>query len=223
MSENRAHARYVVEGMGVYAKTMFNTTVEVLELGVSGALIRDAQRFLIGCEYMFKIAHADMVIPLKALIIWKKMTMEKIPEGGVVPVYTAGVEFRDVVSDKAELLKGLISDRMRELKDRRLSGVRVKIHPPEKALISYMEQCLIRDISLGGLRMEAEQEPPTDMMFTLELSLAKNEQPVHCKGRIAFCHEATEKTPRRYCVGVEFRDLAESDKSRIEKFIGKLS
>jgi hypothetical protein len=50
MIERRKHRRYVVEGMGIYAKTMFNTAVEVLELSVGGALLRGAQRFLIGCE-----------------------------------------------------------------------------------------------------------------------------------------------------------------------------
>jgi hypothetical protein len=223
MSEKREGRRYVVEGMGIYAKTMFNTAVEVLELSVSGALIRGAQRFLIGCEYIFKIEHGDTVIPVKGIIVWKKITMEKSSEGGAIPVYTAGIEFLDVLTDNAEQLKELISDKIQEMKDRRLSGVRVKIQPPEKALISYMENCLIQDISLGGLRMETEKEPPADMIFTLELILAKNESSIHCKGRIAFCQETTEEMRKRYSVGVEFRDLLESDKLKIERFIETLS
>ncbi len=223
MSEKRERRRYVVEGMGIYAKTMFNTVVEVLELSVSGALIRGAQRFLIGCEYIFKIEHGDTAIPIKGVIVWKKITMEKIEGGGVIPVYTAGIEFLDVLTDKAEQLKELISDKIQELKDRRLSGVRVKIQPPEKALISYMESCVIQDISLGGMRIETEQEPPVDMIFKLELMLTKNESSIHCKGRIAFCQEVIEKMPKRYSVGVEFTDVLESDNLRIERFIETLS
>jgi hypothetical protein len=223
MSEKRERRRYVVEGTGVYAKTMFNTSVEVLELGVNGALIKGAQRFLIGCNYMFKIEHGNTVIPLEGVIVWKKITMEKIPEGGVIPVYLAGVEFLDVLTNQAEQLKKLISDKIQELKDRRLGGIRVKIQPPEKALISYMEKCLIQDIGVGGLRMETEKEPPVDMIFTLELILERNESSIHCKGRIVFCQEATEGMPKRYRVGVEFRDLLESDKLRIERFIETLS
>jgi hypothetical protein len=219
MGEQRERRRYVVEGMGIYAKTMFNTAVEVLELGVSGALLRGAQRFLIGCEYILKIEHGDIVIPVKGIIVWKQTTME----GGAGPVCTAGIEFLDVLTDKAEQLKEFISDKIQELKDRRLSGVRVKIQPPEKALLSYMESCVIQDISSGGLRMETEKEPPSDMIFTLELILAKNESSIYCKGRIAFVQEATEKMRKRYSVGVEFRDLLESDKLRIERFIETLS
>jgi len=223
MSEKRELRRYVVEGMGIYAKTMFNTAVEVIELSVSGALIKGAQRFLIGCKYIFKIEHKDTVIPVQGIIVWKKITMEKIPEGGVIPVYTAGIEFLDVLTDKAKQLRELLSNKIQELKDRRLSGVRVKILPPEKALMSYMEKCLIQDISLGGLRVETEREPPVDMIFTLELILAKNEIPIYCKGRIAFCREPTENMSKRYSVGVEFRDLLKSDKSRIKRFIEILS
>ncbi len=219
MSEHRGHRRYVVQGMGIYAKTMFNTVVEVLELGVNGALIGGAQRFLIGCKYFFEIEHGDIVIPVKGIIVWKQTIME----GGAIPVCTADIEFLDILPDKTEQLKEFLSDKIQELKDRRLSGVRVKIQPPERALLGYMESCLIQDISLGGLRMETEKEPPADMIFALELILAKNESSIRCKGRIAFVQEATEKMRNRYSVGVELRDLSESDKLRIERFIKTLS
>jgi hypothetical protein len=223
MSEQRQHRRYVVEGMGIHAKTMFNTSAEVLELGVGGALIRGAQRFLIGCEYNLKIVHEDTIIPLKGVIVWKKMAMEKSPEGGMLLVDTAGIAFLDVLTDRAAQLKMLLSDKIRELKDRRLSGVRVKIQPAGEAVIDYMEQCLVQDISLGGLRMVAKIEPPADMAFALEITLTKKEPSIRCTGRIAFCQEAVEKMRKGYIVGVEFRDLSEEDILRIERFIETLS
>ncbi len=223
MTENRESRRYAVRGMGIYAKTTFNTAVEVLELGVGGALIKGAQRFLVGCEYNLKIEHEDNIIPVKGVIVWKKMAAERIPEGGTIPADTAGIAFLDVLTDKAEQLKVLLSDKIRELKNHRLSGVRAKIQPPEKARIAYMEQCLIQDIGLGGFRMETEKELPADMIFALELILSRNERSIHCKGRIAFCREVTEKMGKRYSVGVEFRDLSESDISRIERFIETIS
>jgi hypothetical protein len=223
MSEQRQHRRYVVEGMGIYARTMFNTSAEVLELGVGGALIRGAHRFLIGCEYNLKIVHEDTVIPLKGVIVWKKMAMEKSPEGGMISVDTAGIAFLDVLTDKAAQLTMLLSDKMRELKDRRLSGVRVKIQPAGEAVIDYMEQCLVQDVSLGGLRMVTKVEPPADMVFALEISLAKKEPSIRCTGRIAFCQKAAEKMRKGYIVGVEFRDLSEEDVLRIERFIETLS
>ena len=223
MIEKREDERYVVEGMGIYAKTMFNTVVEILELGASGALISGAQRFFIGCEYIFKIEHGDKVIPIKGVIVWKKITMTKTTEGVMNPIYTAGLEFLDVLTVNAEHLKALISDKVQELKERWLSGVRVKVQPPEKAVISYIETCVIKDISLNGIRIELEQEPPVDIIFTLELTLTRNESSIGCKGRIAFCHEVPETMPKRYDIGVELTDVLDSDQSRLRRFIETIS
>ncbi|MEJ2683641.1 MAG: PilZ domain-containing protein [Candidatus Sulfobium sp.] len=221
MNERRIPRRYVVEGMGIYARTMFNTTVEILELSLNGALIRGARGLLIGCKYNFKIEHGSGVIPVDGVVIWEKTALEKMP-GGVIPVYTAGIEFLDVRTDKAELLRELISDKVLELKDRRLRGVRVRVSPPEKAVLSYMEHCEIKDISVGGMKMEVDQEPPVDMIFSLELVLTKTDAPVHCKGRIAFYQEVPGKMPKRYHAGVEFKDISVRDKAILERFVEAL-
>jgi hypothetical protein len=223
MDEKRKPLRYLVEGMGIYAKTMFNTEVEVLELSVSGALVRGAERFLIGCEYIFRIEHRGRIIPVNGVIAWKRVTTERDAGGKAIPVYTAGIEFLDVFTDKAEQIRGLINENIQELKDRRLSGVRVKVKPPEKALLTSIETCEIKDISSGGMRIEVEDPLPVDMLFDLELILARNEDAIHCQGRIAFCREALEKMPKRFSVGVDLKCMVDSDKERLEQFIETLS
>lgn len=222
MTERRTPRRYVVEGMGIYARTMFNTTVEILELSLSGALIRGARGLLIGCKYNFKIEHGNRVIPVDAVVVWEKTALEKTAGGSVIPVYTAGIEFLDVRTNKADLLSELLSDKVLELKDRRLRGVRVRVSPPEKAVLSYMEHCEIKDISVGGMKMEVDQEPPVDMIFSLELVLTKTDTPVHCKGRIAFYQEIRGKMPRKYHAGVEFRDMSAHDRTILERFVEAL-
>lgn len=211
-----------MEGMGIYAKTMFNTTVEVLEISLNGALIKGGRGLLIGCKYSFKIEHGDTVIPVDGVVVWEKNTTEKITESEVVTVYTAGIEFLDLRTERADLLKELIADKIRELRDRRLGGVRVKVSPPEKALLSFMENCETRDISIGGMKIVLEQEPPLDVTFSFELILTKTGAPVHCKGRIAFCHEVTGKA-KRYHAGVEFMDISDRDKAILTRFIETLS
>jgi c-di-GMP-binding flagellar brake protein YcgR len=220
--EKRKPRRYPVEGMGIYARTMFNTTVEVLELSLSGALIKGARGMLIGCKYNFKIEHGDKVIPVDGVVVWEKTSTEKVTGGEAMAVYTAGIEFLDVRTNKAEHLKELIADKVRELKDRRLSGIRVKVSPPEKAVLSYMERCEIRDISVGGMRIEIEQEPHVDTIFSFELILTKTAAPVHCKGRIAFYHRVPEKIPKKYYAGVEFPEISGVDRSILEKFVETL-
>jgi hypothetical protein len=222
MTGKRRHPRHLIEGRGIYAKTIFDTEIEVLDISTGGCSFRGPKRFTIGAEYLFKFTLENRLISIKGSIVWEKLTgLKKIAEGESMPIYTAGVRFRDVFTDKAELVQKLIDLTIRELRDRRLSGVRLKIHPPEKALLGHLETCMVRDMSLGGARIETEEEHSAGMIFALELILGKNQEdrPIHCNGRVAFCHETPEKMPKLYSVGVEFMDMSEADRMEIIQFI----
>lgn len=52
---------------------------------------------------------------------------------------------------------------------------------------------MVKDISVGGLRVETEQEPMVETIFTMELILEEKGISLQCKGRIAFCREKPEK------------------------------
>ena len=218
MIEKRKHPRYVVEGMGVYARTIFNTEVEILDISVSGGSVRGTKRFVIGSEYTFKFEHKSAAISLKGVIVWEKLSgTRKIKEGEAMPIYTAGIEFRNGIDDKRmESIKDMLVDKVKE---RKLGGMKIKIQPPEKAVLSYLETCRVRDVSLGGIRIETEQEPSVDTIFHLELILAEEEQPINCKGRIAFYNESREEKRLRFSAGVEFMDMSDKDRSRLGRFI----
>jgi hypothetical protein len=216
-ADHRKNPRYLVADLGVSAKTIFNNEVEILDMGIGGASIRSTRRLIMGYEYTFKFELNERVISIEGIIVWERLTgNKKIAEGAAMLVYMAGVEFRDVFTAKAEELKDILADK---LKERRLSGVRIKLHAPEKAVLSYFEPCVIKVISLSGIRIEAEQEPSMGAVFPLEVILPKSENPIHCAGRVAFCHEISEKTPQKYAIGVEFSDMIDEDKLRLKRFI----
>ena len=218
MIEKRKHPRYVVEGMGVYARTIFNTEVEILDISASGGSVRGTKRFVIGSEYSFKFEHKSMPVSLKGVIVWEKMSgTRRIAEGQAMPIYTAGIEFRNGLDEKRmEIIRGILVDRARE---RKLRGVKLKVKPPEKAVLSYLETCMVRDVSLGGMRIETEQEPSVNTIFELGLILSDDEEPINCKGRIAFYHEISEEKRRRFSAGVEFIDMSDAGKSKLVRFI----
>lgn len=221
MIEKRKYPRYVVEGLGIYARTIFNTEVEILDISVNGGSFKGAKRFCIGCEYSFKFEHGEGNLSVKGVVIWEKLAgTVKIAEGEAMPIYTVGVEFKNGLADKRmEELKEIMIDKVRE---RRVGGIRVSTSPSEKAVLSYLETCMVRDVSLGGMRIETGQEPTVDTTFSLELVLPEDERTISCKGRIAFYKELPEKTPRRYSVGVAFVDMAGEDASGLRRFIDVL-
>lgn len=223
MTENRKYQRHDVEGMGIHAKSIFNAEVNVLDISRSGGSIRSTKRFNMGGEYIFKFEHKLGAISIKSVIVWEKLTgSKKIAEGEIMPVYTAGIEFQDVSADKAELLKEFIEDKIQEFREHKLSGIRVKVHGPEKAVLSYLETCVVKNISFGGIRIETGQEPSLETIFPLELILTENKNSIRCSGRVAFYHQIPEETPQRYSVGVEFLDMLDDDKLRLDRFIKTL-
>ena len=220
MVGKRKHSRYVVVGMGVFAKTTHKTEVEILDISIGGCSVRGTRRFYMNGEYVFRFELSDRVISMKGSIVWEKMTgVKKISEEEAMPVYTAGIQFKDVLTEKTLELKGFIADKLKEY---RLGSVRIKLHTPEKTVLNYMETCVVKDISLGGIQIEAEQEALVETVFSLELALTEDERPIQCKGRVAFCNETPEKTRQRYSVGVEFMDMGGEDTFRLGEFIESL-
>ncbi len=223
MTKTRRHIRYVVEGMNIRAKTLFNTEVEVLDISTSGASFRGPRRFQMGSEYTFKVEHEDRIISVKGVIVWTKLTGSKrISKEETMPIYTAGMSFSDVTSDRAAEIEKFIGFKIKELRERRLGSVRIKLHEHEKGLLSYLETCVVRDVSLGGMRIETGRESSAGTTFPLELVIPENEHPLHSTGKVAFCHEIPGKIPKRFDSGVEFTEMSDEDSSRLMKFIQTL-
>lgn len=222
MIEKRAHPRHAVADMGIHAKTLFNVEVEILDMSMSGASIRTTKRLEIGSEYLFKIAHRDNVISVKGSIVRAALTgSRRLSETETVPVYTAGVEFSEMNTDKAAPLREFIASKMEELRELRLSGVRLRIDDPGKVVLSHIETCVVKDLSLGGLRIETHEEPSGEAPFHLELLLPGHDAPVCSAARVAFWRSIAE-APQHFTVGVEFTGISEEDRARLKEFIETL-
>ena len=223
MIEKRTHPRHIVAGMGIHAKTLFNVEVEILDISTSGASIRSTKRLEIGSEYLFKVEHKDSIISVKGVIVWATLTgSSRISERETIPIYTAGVAFSDMLTDKGEQLREFIAVKIKELRERRLSGVRIKSDDPGKLVLSHLETCVVKDLSFGGVRIETREEPSGETAFQLEILLPENEAPLHSAARVAFCRQIPEETPQRYTVGVEFNDMSDEDRARLKQFIETL-
>ncbi len=220
MDEKRKHYRHSLEGMGVYAQTVFCKDVEILDISISGASLKGTKRFDMGHKYSFRFKHREHVVSVKGLIVWEKISgIEKTGEGETTPIYTAGISFGEVPPETSALLREFISDNDKLLRERRISGIRINMHGV-KGILSSPEACSVKDISIGGMRIEMQQVSSLDEAFDLELVLAEDEDLIRCKGRIVFYHEKTEGTAGGYSAGVEFVNI--DSKARLERFVDTL-
>ncbi len=222
MTEKRRHPRLTVGGMDIRAKTILNAEAEILDISPTGVSVRCPKRLNIGSPYTFKFNHGESELSVKGIIVWEKLTGSRRDEGDVVPIYTAGVEFREVLTDKARRLMTIIADRVRELRERRLSGVRIRLHGTEKMVLTQLEACAIKDLSLGGMRVEIAHELAAHTVFGFKLILPDNGATIQCRGMVVFCTRGLDGPQEQYSVGVEFLEMSDDDKMTLKLFIDTL-
>lgn len=222
MEDKRKCRRFALKGINVFAKNIFDNEVEVLDISINGALISSSKRFNIGGNYLFKFEHNKKVFAIKCSVARSTLSGNKADaEGQTIPIYTTGIVFEDLPATKGKQLADFISDTIKSLKEHKIGGVQVTIHL-NKALFRYTGKHSIKDISLGGIRIETEEVPQFDNVFDMEIVLAENDVPIYSRGRIAYSEEISGETLKRYIVGLEFIDLSENDKLRIKKFIEEI-
>lgn len=217
--EQRKNARFTVEGFGVNARTMFNTDVEIIDISIGGLSISCGRRLSIGSEYQFKFGHGDKDISVKGEVVWAKLTgSRKVPGDEVVPIYTFGIAFKDA-KDHAEELADFVAHEIGEVRGRRLREIKVKLHAAEKAILTHMENCVVVELSVGGMRMEMEDVPSVGTVLALEIVVSEDERAVKCSGRVVFTNAIPGRLHDRYSVGMEFMHMVDEDKERLKRFL----
>ncbi len=227
--DKRKHKRFIVENMDIHAKTLLTTEIELLDISLGGACIKSSKSLNIGGNYLIKLQNENIIIPIKCTVVWEKLSGSLYNDGGdFIPMYTAGLKFKDVSIERLEDLKDFIGrfDYPEEKKisdEKRLSGLRFKIITREKVSLKYQNTNIVKEISLGGILVETNYEIPAESKLPMELSIPGEDHPIKFYGRVAFCTDVTYKEPKSFNIGIEFLDMKEDDKSILSKFIQFLS
>jgi c-di-GMP-binding flagellar brake protein YcgR len=79
------------------------------------------------------------------------------------------------------------------------------------------------NIGAGGMMiiMDAEKAPSVSTAVDLELFLWNMDQPIKCKGEIAWVNEISpqEIKPRIFNVGIRFTEISDTDRDAIGRFV----
>ncbi len=223
MKERRRYKRFLVGEMGIEAKTVFSTEIEILDISIGGARIKGTKSLKIGSQYMMKLERDDIMLPLKGTVIWENLSGSiKNDEGETIPVYTAGIRFENIFSEKLLNLIDFI-DNSAVSKENRLSGLRFKIYANEKVILNYKETYPVKKISFGGMCVETNCEFPVEGRFPMEIFLPEEEYPIKFEGRIASCLAVEGEKSQCYDIGIEFMDILEHDRLKLAHFIELLT
>ncbi len=216
--------------MQINGMMMFANEVEILDISIGGISLRADRRMNIGSEYSLKIRDESSVIPLKGTVVWSLLSgTKKGLDGAVTPLYTAGMCFQDLSSERIGELTRFIAAHRYERRGEEdmhcLSGlrfnIRYNIEAKEKAVLSYPESYRVKKISLGGMLIESTNEIEVEKRLPMELTLPKDIT-ISFQGRVASCLVASREEPELYALGIEFVDISEKDRAILTDFIATL-
>jgi hypothetical protein len=108
----------------------------------------------VGGEYSLRLELNDTVLAVKGVVVWSVLSeIQKGREDETKPFYSAGMKFKDILSQRLmELLEFI--DQHKIVQENRLGGLRFHIDAPGKALLDVPQSYRVRVISLSGLLME---------------------------------------------------------------------
>jgi Tfp pilus assembly protein PilZ len=214
----RKHTRYAVEKKAINGRMIFAAEVEVQNISISGVSIRTDRRLNIGNSYVLRLQDRDKVIRVKGAVVWSSLTASrKNPNGDLVPVYTAGIKFMDVLNERVTEIINFIEGHKRG-DDHRLSGLRFDISGQGKAVLNVPTVYKVKKLSLGGMLIESTNELKTGHKLGMAITLPGSET-VKFTGRVASCRPLSDGGPDRHEIGIEFIGMSEADRETLKEFI----
>ncbi len=218
MDERRNYQRFVVEG--VEGTLMFATDVDIINVSINGIALKANRRLEIGREYTLKLEFQDKVIALNGIVVWSVLSeLGRGQHEEKVPIYKAGMRFTNVISEKMESLLDFI-DEHKVAPEHRVT-VRFDVRSPDRASLNGPHTYKVKKVSDGGMLIETDQPFNVEESLPMEISL-QDDTTIRFVGRVASCHEITKEPPKRYAIGIEFKEISAADKARVTEFIKSL-
>jgi Tfp pilus assembly protein PilZ len=215
----RREARFIVEGLS--GKMTFASEVSILNMSLSGVAIRTDRRLNIGHEYQLRLEAEGEGVNLRGAVVWCSLeSRRKDTRGDDILIYSAGLRFTNVMTEALQNLMAFLDHHKRHA-DQRTGGTRFEIDATGRALLDVPQPFRVKVLSLNGMLAQSPGSLALETVVPMELSLDEGE-PVLFEGRVAYCTEVDFEDGPEFEIGVEFVEMPEADRSRIEQYIERL-
>jgi hypothetical protein len=228
MTERRRYKRYKVDLIDINGKMIFASNVKIIDISLGGVSLKVDRRLNMGSEYTLTVSSKGKVFSVKCIVVWSfiKESLED-SSGNIVPIYTAGMQFRDISNEKIKEIIHFIEDHkldvivdLHGLSGQRLN-VRVQIETPENAVLNFHENYKVKKLSLGGMQIESNYELKIEHKFPMKIILYRDKT-IQFLGRVASCFLVRTKGQEYYDIGIEFLDMSEHGRRILHEFIRSL-
>ncbi len=222
MQEKRRHKRYTLKVLEVTGRMILASEVEVIDISIGGISIKATNRLNIGEEYALTLEDMEKSISLKGSVVWSALSeTRKGSQGEVIPIYKAGLEFRDIPVEKiTEILNFVEAHKKEEIYTLGSSRLNIRFHISDEttSFLNLPASCRVKKISLGGMLIECVMALEINSRIPMELFL-HDERAVRFTGRVASCLSLDTGRRKSYDIGIEFLELSDRDMDVLKSFV----
>lgn len=215
-SNRRKHDRYSADD--VQGNFSYAVDATVMNISLGGFAVRTVTQLTIGRVYRFRLGSGSDSVQLSGVVRWCKMAgTKKSDTGDVIPVYRAGIAFEEVLTDQAGDLRRFMEKSIVVDIKRRVFG-RFSTPHTEEVKLESDSKFLVKQISMSGLLVEADDPLIEEDIFDLELGLGSEtfRSPVRV-AHVAKVDSGSEES--RYRFGLEFLETSAEDLNLLKEFI----
>ena len=225
MRDIRRYKRFRFNDSEVNGKMVLVTEVKIVDISISGISLKVNRRLNIGSDYTLKL-EGSKTISLRGTVVWCSLIeTRKGSKGDVIPIYSAGMQFKDMSTERTTELQYIIDSHKIEevhvIGGTRLN-IRFHIKDPENSILIYPDNYKVKSIGLGGMRIECVRNFEIESRIPMEMFI-HDDAPLKFVGRVTSYKEIDKKGQKQYDIGIEFLDLTEKDKETLASFIDDIS
>jgi len=229
-NENRRFKRYSVDSVKIKGTMIFARTVDIIDISISGVSLKLDRRLNIGIDYPLKIEGNGICISVKGTVIWASLhESRKTTTGDLIPIYATGMKFNTISKEKITELIEFIKSHSKEKLDpdhvHRPSGMRFhmrfQVNASGETVLTCSESYAVKKISMGGMLIETGDILKVEEKLPMEISLPDHNV-ISFLGRIVSCILIKDREAKLYAIGVEFLNMPEDHRNKLEGFITML-
>lgn len=228
--EYRKFRRFATDMIRINGKMLLANSVDIIDISLGGISLKIDRNLNMGREYMLRIEAKDRFISVKGIVIWSILSgSRKTAAGEIAPLYSIGMRFNDLASEKIKALVSFIDSYKQEqvsVERHCLSELRVNMRfhvgADGKFILTCPKDFIVRQISLGGMLIESENALELNQQMPMEIVLPGSSE-ISFAGRIASCTPIETAETKRFAIGIEFLNMAERKTEKLTEFINTLS
>ncbi|MDH4231827.1 MAG: PilZ domain-containing protein [Nitrospirota bacterium] len=228
--KEKRYKSFNLDFTAVNGRMKFTSSVDIIDISIGGISIKIDRRLNIGSEYTLKIDAKDRLLSAKGVVVWASLLeSRKSSNGDFVPIYAAGMEFKEVSEEKISELVSFIEAHAERKPDsvgvHSMSGLRLhmRFHVSSngRTTLTCTDNYSVRKISTRGMFIETNNFLKVEEKLPMEISLPGNDK-FSFLGRIVSCTALQNTQQEQYAIGIEFVNMPDEHLRQLNGFISML-